>query len=103
MTLILFVAEEYQKMERDSYSLGARLAHSVLLIKDSILLLKRNPPLSFFLVTNFLLVGGVSIFAIGFILYRTFLADTGYFASAGALSLVAVYLIWVANDFLACC
>ena len=87
-------------MEEDSYSYGARLAHSALLIKDSILLLKRNPPLSFFLITNFFLVGGVSIFAIAFVLYGKFLFDTGYFASAGVFSLIAVYLICVVNDFL---
>jgi len=87
-------------MKEDSHSYGARLAHSALLIKDSILLLKRNPPLSFFLVINFFLVGGISIFAIGFVLYKTFLVDTGYFASAGVFSLIVVYLIWVINDFL---
>jgi len=100
VTLIIFVNEEYLKMEEDSYSYGARLAHSALLIKDSILLLKRNPPLSFFLITNFFLVGGVSIFAIAFVLYGKFLFDTGYFASAGVFSLIAVYLICVVNDFL---
>jgi hypothetical protein len=100
VTLIVFVDGGILKMEGDTHSYGARLAHSVLLIRDSILLLKRNPPLSFFLVTNFFLIGGISIFAIGFILYRTFLFDTGYFASAGVFSLIAVYLIWVVNDFI---